>query len=86
MPCEKVFFIVYLYYSALTEIILAKKEEVNFIVKLPIYFSSKNFHSAISAAWLGGQHQNEITGKRNIQPLFLLKSEDKFISALLREW
>lgn len=50
MACEKVFFIVYLHHSTSAEIILAKKEEVNFIVQLPIYFSSPQFHCTISAA------------------------------------
>lgn len=85
-PCEKVFFIAHLHHSTSAEIILAKKEEVNFIVKLPIYFSSPQFHCSISAAQLDRQHHNEIIEKGNNQHLFLLESEDKFISVLLREW
>lgn len=86
MPFEKLFFTVYLHHSTSAEIILAKKEEVNFIVQLPIYFSSPQFHCTISAAWLDRQHHNEIIEKGNNQHLFLLESKDKFISGLLSEW
>lgn len=59
---EKIFFAAYQYYSTSTERNLARKE-VNFIVKLAIYFSSKHFHCTISAALLDRQHHNEIIEK-----------------------